>query len=214
MTGEHLRERPRLRGVMHLVAFCVSLVSGPILVLKAAVPVSQVASVVFGIGMSSALGVSALYHRIWWSQRARRLMRKIDHSMIFVLVAATYTPVVLLTLHQRWRAHVLVAIWVAALVGILLRLFWTGIPRWLLVSVYLVFGWIAVVLMPVIQYNAGQFTFLLFMIGGLCYTLGAIVYLLKRPNPFPTIFGFHEIFHVFVVAGVSCHYAAVYPLIA
>jgi hemolysin III len=211
---ELFKERPYLRGISHLIAFVVSLITGPILVVKASVPAQTVASIVFGVGLSLAMGVSALYHRVWWSPRSRAVMRKLDHSMIFVLVAATYTPLILIATHRQWRVHTIVAIWGLAVVGIAIRLAWSGIPRWALTLFYIAFGYLAVIVLPMAHDQVSETSFRLFVIGGLSYSVGACCYALKRPNPFPRFFGFHEIFHLFVIAGAACHYAAIYPLVA
>jgi hemolysin III len=204
-----LRMKPRLRGVLHQYAFFVSLASGTVLVLLAATTRASVAVAVYAASVSALFGVSALYHRISWTTPARRRMRRLDHSMIFLLIAGTYTPVGLLVLEGTLATVVLAIVWGGAVAGIVLELAWTTAPRWLGGTVYLALGWVAVVAMPQLFARLGMTGGLLILAGGLVYSAGAAVYALRRPDPAPAVFGYHEVFHLLVIAGVAAHFAAI-----
>jgi hemolysin III len=204
-----IRVKPRLRGVFHQYAFFVSLGSGALLVLLAATTRASVAVAVYAASVSALFGVSALYHRVTWSGPARRRMRKLDHAMIFLLIAGTYTPVGLLVLKGTLASVVLVVVWGGAVAGIVLELVWAGAPRWLGRTVYLALGWVAVVAMPQLFARLGAAGGLLILAGGLVYSAGALVYVRRRPDPAPAVFGYHEIFHLLVIAGVAAHFLAI-----
>jgi hemolysin III len=204
-----LRMKPRLRGVLHQYAFFVSLASGTVLVLLAATTRASVAVAVYAASVSALFGVSALYHRISWTTPARRRMRRLDHSMIFLLIAGTYTPVGLLVLEGTLATVVLAIVWGGAVAGIVLELAWTTAPRWLGGTVYLALGWVAVVAMPQLFARLGVAGGLLIVAGGLVYSAGAAVYALRRPDPVPLVFGYHEVFHLLVIAGVAAHFLAI-----
>jgi hemolysin III len=201
--------RPRLRGVSHQYAFFVSLASGTLLVLLAATTRASVAAAIYAASVSALFGVSALYHRVTWTTAARRRMRRLDHAMIFLLIAGTYTPVGLLVLHGTLATVVLAVVWGGALAGIVLELAWTTAPKWLGGTVYLALGWVAVVAMPQLFARLGMTGGLLLVAGGLVYSAGAAVYALRRPDPVPLVFGYHEVFHLLVIAGVAAHFLAI-----
>jgi len=201
--------RPRLRGVSHQYAFFVSLASGTLLVLLAATTRASVAAAIYAASVSALFGVSALYHRVTWTTAARRRMRRLDHAMIFLLIAGTYTPVGLLVLNGTLATVVLAVVWGGALAGIALELAWTTAPRWLGGTVYLALGWVAVVAMPQLFARLGMTGGLLIVAGGLVYSAGAAVYALRRPDPVPVVFGYHEVFHLLVIAGVAAHFLAI-----
>ena len=204
-----VRIRPRLRGVFHQYAFFASLASGTVIVLAAATTKASVAAAIYAASVSALFGVSALYHRITWNGPARRRMRRLDHAMIFLLIAGTYTPVGLLVLQGRLATVVLAVVWGGAVAGIVLELAWTTAPRWLGGTVYLALGWVAVVAMPQLFARLGMTGGLLLVAGGLVYSAGAAVYALRRPDPVPLVFGYHEVFHLLVIAGVAAHFLAV-----
>ncbi|HEV8652944.1 MAG TPA: hemolysin III family protein [Actinomycetes bacterium] len=204
-----VRVKPRLRGVLHQYAFFVSLGSGTLLVVLAAGSRASVAAAVYAASVSALFGVSALYHRVTWTAPARRRMRRLDHAMIFLLIAATYTPVGLLVLQGTLATVVLAVVWGGALAGIVLELAWTGAPRWLGGAVYLALGWVAIVAMPQLFTRLGVAGGLLIVAGGLVYSAGAAVYAMRRPDPVPAVFGYHEVFHVLVIAGVAAHFLAI-----
>ncbi|HEX2374239.1 MAG TPA: hemolysin III family protein [Actinomycetota bacterium] len=204
-----VRVKPRLRGVFHQYAFFVSLASGTLLVLVAATPRASVAVAVYAASVSALFGVSALYHRVTWTTPARRRMRRLDHSMIFLLIAGTYTPVGLLVLQGTLATVVLAVVWGGAVAGIVLELAWPRAPRWLGGVVYLALGWVAVVATPQLFARLGVTGGLLIVAGGLVYSAGAAVYALRRPDPAPAVFGYHEVFHLLVIAGVAAHFLAI-----
>jgi hemolysin III len=204
-----VRVKPRLRGVFHQYAFFVSLAAGTLLVLLAATARAGVAVAVYAVSVSALFGVSALYHRVTWTGPARRRMRRLDHAMIFLLIAGTYTPVGLLVLQGTLATVVLAVVWAGAAAGIVLELAWTGAPKWLGGTVYLALGWVAVAAMPQLFARLGVAGGLLIVAGGLLYTAGAAVYALRRPDPVPTVFGYHEVFHLLVIAGVAAHFLAI-----
>lgn len=213
MTHIDVFSRPILRGISHLVGFFASLVSGTFLVLAATAAAQLVASIIYGAGLALALGTSAAYHRIRWSKRLHPIIARIDHSMIFVLVASSFTPFLLLRLNGAWRLWSLIGIWSIAAIGITLRLIFPSLPRVLLVGLYLTMGWSAAALFPQLYGKLPTSSMTLLIVGGGLYSLGALVYLFKRPDPLPKIFGFHEIFHALVIAAATCHYAAIWPLV-
>jgi hemolysin III len=204
-----VRVKPRLRGVLHQYAFFVSLVSGALLVVLATTVRASVAAVIYAVSVSALFGVSALYHRVTWTGPARRRMRRLDHAMIFLLIAGTYTPVGLLVLQGTLGTVVLAVVWGGAIAGIVLELAWAGAPRWLGGTVYLALGWVALVAMPQLFVRLGVPGGMLIVAGGLVYSAGAAVYALRRPDPVPAVFGYHEVFHLLVIAGVAAHFLAI-----
>ena len=195
--------------MFHQYAFFVSLVGGILLVLLATTTRASVAAAIYAASVSALFGVSALYHRVTWTTPARRRMRRLDHSMIFLLIAGTYTPVGLLVLEGTLATVVLAVVWGGATAGIVLELAWTNAPRWLGGTVYLALGWVAVVAMPQLFGRLGVAGGLLIVAGGLLYTAGAVIYGLRRPDPVPAVFGYHEVFHLLVIAGVATHFLAI-----
>jgi hemolysin III len=169
----------------------------------------SVAAAVYAASVSALFGTSALYHRITWTPPARRRLRRLDHAMIFLLIAGTYTPVGLLVLQGTLATVVLVVVWGGALAGIVLELAWARAPRRLGGTVYLALGWVAVVAMPQLFARLGVVGGLLLVAGGLVYLFGAAVYALRRPDPVPAVFGYHEVFHLLVIAEVAAHFLAI-----
>jgi hemolysin III len=208
-TDPSLPLKPRLRGVLHQYSFFVSLVLGAAIVILAPDGKARVAAAIYAFAVSGLLGTSALYHRHTWHPRARAWMRRLDHSMIFVLIAGTYTPFSLLVLHGTLARAILIVVWAGALGGIVLNLLWTTAPKWLSATVYIALGWVAVAAMPALARELGAVGVGLVMLGGLMYTAGAVIYAMGRPNPAPAVFGYHEIFHALVVAAAAAHFAVV-----
>jgi hemolysin III len=201
--------KPRLRGVSHQWAFFVSLLAGALLTIFAPEGKATLAAAIYAVSLSALLGVSALYHRVDWRPVARRWMRRLDHTMIFLLIAGTYTPFALLVLHGTLADLVLIAVWGCAAAGIVLNLLWWDAPKPVTAGVYISTGWIAVLAFPQLWSGLGPVGFGLVLLGGALYTAGAVVYALRRPDPRPEVFGYHEIFHLLVIAAAACQFAAV-----
>jgi hemolysin III len=202
--------KPRLRGVSHQWAFFVSCAIGAALVVAAPAGTPRLAATIYAISVAVLFGVSALYHRITWaSVPARRWMRRLDHSAIFVLIAGTYTPFALLVLDGPIATVILVVVWAGALGGILLKLVWIDAPKLLTAIVYVALGWVAVAAFPDLVDELGLTGTALVVAGGLLYTAGAVVYAFKRPDPVPTVFGYHEVFHALVIVAAALQYAVV-----
>jgi hemolysin III len=201
--------KPTLRGVSHQYAFFVSLACGAALILAAGDGRVRLAATVYAVAVSALLGTSALYHRVTWRPRARAWMRRLDHSMIFVLIAGTYTPVALLALSSSLGRTVLIIVWAGAGAGILFKLLWADAPKWLLAAVYISLGWVSVAVFGELPGAIGWLGVAGLAVGGLLYTVGAIVYASGRPNPVPGVFGYHEVFHGLVIVAASLHYAVI-----
>jgi hemolysin III len=201
--------KPRLRGVIHQWSFFVALAAGAALVAWAPAGRATVAAAIYAIALAGLLGTSALYHRITWQPRARAWLRRLDHSMIFVLIAGTYTPFALLVLDNPLREIVLAGVWVGALAGIVFTLVWVAAPTWLTAASYVALGWLSIIAVPQITERAGAGALVLLALGGVAYTVGAVVYASRRPDPRPATFGYHEIFHVLVVVAAAAHFTAI-----
>jgi hemolysin III len=204
--------KPRLRGVSHEWAFFVSLFLGAGLIVAAAAktPEATLAVAIYAVSLSALLGTSALYHRVEWSRpNMRRWMRRLDHSMIFFLIAGTYTPFALLVLDGPLADAILVVVWIGAIAGAIVEMVWIEHPKWVAALIYLSLGWVAVISFPELWSSMGTAGTLLVAAGGLLYTAGAVVYAIQRPNPNPRVFGYHEIFHLLVIAAAAAHFAAV-----
>lgn len=207
--------RPRLRGVLHQWAFLLSLPLGLGLVVAAEDARARIAVTVYALSVAALFGTSALYHRVHWrSLTARVWMRRLDHSMIFVLIAGTYTPFALLALHGTLAVAILVVAWVGALAGIAFNLAWIGSPKWLHTILYIALGWVAVATIPQLAAAIGIGGLALVAFSGVLYTLGALVYAVKRPDPVPSVFGYHEVFHALVIVAAGLQYAVIAFLIA
>jgi hemolysin III len=202
--------KPRLRGVSHQWAFYVSLALGAALVVAAPAGQPRLAAAVYAVSVAALFGTSALYHRITWaSQAARRWMRRLDHSMIFFLIAGTYTPFALLVLHGTLAMAILAVVWIGAVAGAIVEMIWIDHPKWASALIYLALGWVAVAAFPELWTSMGVAGTLLVAFGGLLYTAGAVVYATQRPNPNPAVFGYHDVFHLFVIAAAIAQYAAI-----
>jgi len=199
--------KPTWRGWIHAGTFPVALVAGVVLIIVADGAPAKWASAVFMLTSLLLFGNSALYHRIDWRPRVKVLLKRIDHANILLLIAGTYTPLAVLALPPEKGVLLLCLVWGGTLVGILFRVFWIHAPRWLYVALYLLLGWAAVMYIVDLM-NANFAMMVLVIVGGLLYTGGAIVYALKKPNPWPGHFGFHEIFHVCTVLAFLCHWTA------
>jgi len=201
--------KPRLRGVFHEWCFYAAIPVGLTLGLVADTTRGRIAASVFAASVVGMFGASALYHRMNWSPSLRPWLRRLDHAGVFGLIAGTYTPFGLLVLHGAWRITVLAVVWSGVFAAIVLRFVWVSAPKWLGALIGLALGWVGIVVFPQILSRTGIVPSLLVLAGGLSYTVGAIVYAVRKQDPRPTIFGYHELFHVLVVAAVGCQYAAV-----
>lgn len=202
--------KPRLRGVLHQWAFAVSVLAGIGAVLEATSVRARVAVAVYALSVTALFGTSALYHRVdWRTLGARRWMRRFDHTMIFVLIAGTYTPFSLLVLHGAMGVAILVGVWSAALAGAVFKLIWIDAPAWLGSTMYILIGWIAVVAIPELVDRLGIPAVAALALGGVLYSVGGVIYARKRPDPAPTVFGYHEVFHSLVIAAAALQYVVV-----
>jgi hemolysin III len=209
---DHPDTRPRMRGWLHLFAFF-----GSILAAAALIPLASVQGARAGLSVAlycltilGLFGVSALYHRRRWSPRGWKLMKRADHSMIFLFIAGTYTPFLLLAVPEPTGYWVLAVVWTGAAAGVALKSVWPTAPRWVGVPIYLALGWVSVFLLVDILRTVGATALVLLAAGGLLYSVGAITYALKKPNPWPGTFGYHEVFHAMTIVAATCHYIAVY----
>jgi hemolysin III len=210
MVDGLISDKPRFRGVTHEWAFFVSLPLGLGLVISAPSGRAALAAGIYALSVALLFGASALYHRITWaSAAARRWMRRVDHSMIFVLIAGTYTPFALLVLDGDLATVILVVVWAGALAGIFMKLVWIDAPKTLVAILYLALGWVAVAAFPSMLDELGITGAALVVVGGLLYTAGALVYAFQRPNPAPTVFGYHEVFHALVILAAALQYAVI-----
>jgi hemolysin III len=205
-----IRNRPQLRGVTHQWAFFVFVVLGVVLVVTAPPGRATLAAAIYAASVALLFGISALYHRVTWrTPNARRWMRRLDHSAIFLLIAGTYTPFALLVLDGTLSDVVLAVIWAGALGGIVLKLLWIDAPKWLAALVYLLLGWVGVAVVPDLIDEVGIAASVMVGLGGLFYTAGAVIYALRRPDPVPTVFGYHEVFHALVILAAALQYAVI-----
>ncbi len=206
--------KPRLRGVSHQYAFFVSLGCGAALILAASGGRARLAASIYAVAVSALLGTSALYHRVTWRPSARLWMRRLDHSMIFVLIAGTYTPVALLALKGPLASTILIVMWVGALGGIVFKLLWNDadrspIAKWLFAAIYVVLGLVTAAVFGELPAAIGWLGVAGLAAGGLLYVIGAIVYASGHPNPWPKVFGYHEVFHALVLAAAALQYAVI-----
>lgn len=202
--------RPRWRGRTHAWAFVAAVAAGIVLVALAPDGRARAALTVYAISVAGLFGVSALYHRIpWRSATARAWMRRADHAMIFLLIAGTYTPFALLVLRGPLADAILIVVWAGALTGIVVKLVWIHAPKGVAAAAYVALGWVAVIAFPQLVEHAGVVATTLIAAGGVLYTVGAIVYATRRPDPIPQVFGYHEVFHALVIAAAALQFAAV-----
>jgi hemolysin III len=208
MAAAPTRVKPKLRGVFHEIAFFVAVLLGIPLVLSADPGKARFSAIVFASCVAACFGASALYHRPTWQPRARSWLARADHAGIYLLIAGTYTPFCLLVLSHGWSVPVLTIIWTGATAAILLKLFWPTLPKRASAAIGLALGWVAIVAftqllkLPVVGLS-------LLLAGGAAYTLGAITYARRKPDPFPTVLGYHEVFHGLTIVAAGCQYAAI-----
>jgi len=200
--------KPRLRGWLHLVTSPLALASGLVLIVLAPTATATAAAAAYAATAVVLFSTSAIYHRGNWSPRVEEWLKRLDHANIFLLIAGTYTPFAVLALRGDTRVAVLATVWSLAVLGALFRVLWVQAPRWLYTPMYIGLGWAAAFVAPQLLHGEGVTAFILMCVGGFCYTAGGVVYALRRPNPSPRWFGFHEVFHALTVAGFVCQYIA------
>lgn len=205
---------PRLRGLLHAWAFWFALVAAVVLIAVAPDARARIGAVVYGVGLCALFGASATYHRWRWNPRWKPILRRVDHSTIFIFIAASYTPIALLVLDDPLRVIVLASVWLGALCGVAMSIAWIDAPRVLVALCYVAVGWVAIVAMPQLFSARGVAMPVLLLVGGLLYSLGAAAYATKRPNPWPRTFGFHEVFHTLVILAALVHFVAIAGVIA
>ena len=201
--------KPRLRGVFHQYAFYVALVAGVVLVALSDSARELVATWIYAGALTAMFGISALYHRVdWRSMRVRKWMRRLDHSAILLLIAGTYTPFALLAFDGALANAILIVVWAGAAAGLVLNLAWVDAPKWVTTLVFIALGWVGIAAVPEMV-ELGVAPAVLVFAGGALYTLGAITYATKRPDPVPETFGYHEVFHVLVIGAAAVHFVAI-----
>ena len=206
--------KPRMRGWLHFWSLTVSIAASATLIAVSAALVggtAALATTVYSVTVLGLFGVSALYHRrTWRTARSRAVMRRLDHSMIFLFIAGTYTPVAVLARAPSTARWVLTVVWAGALAGVVLKTVWPHAPAWIGVPVYMALGWVAVFVLPDLLHNAGVAALVLIIAGGLLYTVGGVMYAIRKPDPWPHTFGFHEFFHAATVLAAICHHVAIW----
>jgi hemolysin III len=213
-TSTPVLVKPRLRGWLHLWSFAVSIAASATLISLASSLVgagAALATAVYSTTILGLFGISALYHRrTWRTDRARFVMKRLDHSMIFLFIAGTYTPIAALAMAPDTARVVLLVVWSGALAGVVLKLVWPHAPSWLAVPIYIALGWVAVFVLPDILAHGGVTPLVLLLVGGLAYTAGGIFYATRWPDPWPRTFGYHEFFHAATVVAAICHHVAIW----
>lgn len=205
---------PRLRGALHLGMFPVVVTAGAVLVSRAPAWPGRLATAVYAITSALLFGVSAAYHRARCSPRLKAVLHRCDHANIYLIIAGTYTPLSVLGLRGGVRVAVLGVIWLGAAAGVAFSVGWLGAPRWLYTSLYLGLGWTALAVLPQLARGAGGVPLILVLAGGILYSLGGVIYGLRRPDPLPGWFGFHEVFHTCTILGYAAQYAAVWLVVS
>ncbi|MFI2303628.1 hemolysin III family protein [Actinacidiphila glaucinigra] len=201
--------KPRLRGWLHAGMLPASIIADITLICLARTTPTALACGIYSASAWLLFGTSAVYHRGTWGPRGETVLRRLDHANIFVVIAGTYTPLAVALLPQHGQAVLLGLMWAGALTGVVFRVLWVGAPRWLSTPCYLALGWSGAFLLPDFMHVGGAVVVILIVTGGVLYTAGAVVYAMKRPDPFPRWFGFHEVFHTFTLAAFATHYAAI-----
>lgn len=207
--AEAIAVKPRLRGLSHYYAFFISLATGTVLVATAPRGLATWSALVYALGISAMLGASALLHRGNWTIGQARILTKLDHTCIYLLIAGTYTPIALIALSGVIRGLVFSVVWLGAIVGIALEWLWYRPPRGWVTTNYIAVGWVALIALPQLWTSLGVAGFLLVFLGGVSYTVGAVIHAARRPDPWPEVFGYHELFHVFVLVALVLHFAAI-----
>jgi hemolysin III len=212
-TEPEFTQKPRLRGYLHQEAFFVALGACALLLTKSSNVTTLVSCIVYSLGLLSLFGISAVYHRFYWKPGPRALLKKLDHSAIFILIACSFTPFCLLALPKKDGDQLLLIIWFSAIVGILQSVFWVSAPKWFTALFYVIVGCIALPYLNELRESLGLENVSLLLAGGMSYTLGAVFYATKRPQLFPKVFGYHELFHLLTIVGAIFHFAVIYRMI-
>ncbi|MEV0459206.1 PAQR family membrane homeostasis protein TrhA [Catellatospora methionotrophica] len=202
-----------MRGLLHAYGFFVAVACGAVMVVVAAARpgvAPLVSTAVYSATVCALFAVSGLYHRRVWSERGYQAMRRLDHAMIFVFIAGTYTPLCVLLLSQAKATIMLTAVWAGALGGVAMSMIWPHASRWVSAPLYLALGWAAVVILPDVAHVAGTAALTMLAVGGLWYSVGAVLFALRRPDPWPAVFGHHEVFHACTVVAATCHHITIY----
>lgn len=212
IAAGHLRDlvKPRMRGYLHRWAAVVSVVTGIVLVSLAGSTPARWATAFYALCVFGMFGTSSTYHRGDWGPRGRAFWSRLDHTMIVLLIAGTYTPIAVTALHATARTVVLAVVWGGSAVGAVLRMTWPTAPRLLVVPIYLMLGWVAAFYVPELLNGAGVTAFVLLVVGGVVYSIGGLAYALRRPDPWPHTFGYHEVFHACTLVGATLHYIAIF----
>lgn len=213
MDALRAQKKPLLRGHFHQAAFFIAAGASAMLVALSHGLRATISNLIYSFSLCGLFGVSALYHRVQWGPENRARIRRLDHCAIFVLIAGSATPLIVLGIPGEGGSRLLVFIWIAAGIGVFKSLFWTKAPKWLSAIIYVGVGWLAVPIVPLLNQHLGLTRVVLIVTGGAVYSLGAAVYALKRPDPSPRVFGYHEIFHLLVVAAALLHFLAIASLV-
>ncbi len=206
-------QKPLLRGYLHQEAFFIALGACALLIAKSSQPMTLAAAIIYSLGLLLMLGTSSIYHRIHWKPDTRAILKRLDHSAIFIQIAGTFTPICLLALGQKDGNFLLYLIWIAAVIGILQSIFWVKAPKFATAILYVVMGWFALPYVSELSQSLGQTKVSLVVAGGIVYTIGSVFYAMKRPQIVPGIFGYHELFHLFTIIGATLHFVVIYQLI-
>lgn len=216
-TITNLLDKPRARGWIHLVVAVMAVVAGAALVAVAAVNVSSRAgwaTLIYAVAIIAMFSVSAIYHRVdWVSPITEKWMMRLDHSLIFIFIAGSYTPFALLAMPHHTGTDLLILVWTGAAAGVALKMLWPSAPRWVGVPLYLLLGWAAIGFAGTLRDGGGLVAVVLLVAGGVLYNVGAVFYGFRWPNPWPQTFGYHEFFHAFTAVAAVCHYAAVWVVL-
>ncbi len=208
-----MKVKPLLRGHFHQEAFFIAVGACAMLIAKAEGKIPTIATIIYSLSLMFLLGVSSLYHRITWQPDPRKFMKKLDHCAIYILIAGTFTPICLLALGETSGKYLLITIWAVAVLGVLQSLFYVTAPKWLSAILYIIAGYLILPFVGELKTSIGVGNLVLLICGGLSYTAGAICYAMKKPNFWPEIFGYHEVFHIWVVIGALFHFLLVYNLV-
>ena len=209
MSSTNAAPVPRLRGVLHAITTPLTLIAGIVVLALAETTAARVATAIYLLTALNLFGVSATYHIGKWSTNVKQVLRRYDHSNIFLIIAGSYTPLAVTLLPRSDATWLLVGIWIAAAAGVVLSTVWINAPRWLIVPIYLLMGWVSVFYVPAMAERGGSLVIWLVALGGLLYSIGGFIYALKRPNISINWFGFHELFHAFTIAAFACQFAAI-----